>query len=208
MISVGILDYGCGNVGSVAQAFDYLGFTPRLIRGDTKEAQNITHMVLPGVGTFEFAMTEIRKRQLDRVIARHIKSEQPFLGICVGMQVLMREGREFGTHAGLGIIDGHTEKLDVIAPHAPCPHIGWEPVTFSPESRFERMNAERPYFYFNHSYVCQPVDQTVITAQTEDASWPVVMERGNIIGIQCHPEKSHTAGLELLRRFLKTGVCV
>lgn len=205
MVRVGLLDYGCGNVGSVAQAFDYLGFPPRLIAGDAPEAGDVTHMVLPGVGTFEFAMTEIKRRKLDRVIARHIESGQPFLGICVGMQVLMREGREYGTHAGLGIIDGHTEKLDVLAPNAPCPHIGWEPVTFSPKSRFAGMNAERPYFYFNHSYVCQPADRTLLTAQAENANWPVVMERGNVIGIQCHPEKSHAAGLELLRRFLKAG---
>jgi glutamine amidotransferase len=146
MISVGILDYGCGNVGSVAQAFDYLGFPPHMIAGDTPESAAVTHMVLPGVGTFEFAMSEIKKRKLDRVINRHIEAGKPFLGICVGMQVLMREGREYGTHAGLGVFDGHTEKLAVVAPAAPCPHIGWEPVVFSSASRFHGMNAERPFF--------------------------------------------------------------
>lgn len=206
MTRVALLDYGCGNIGSVAQAFDYLGFTPLILRsGNEIAGLDFSHLVLPGVGAFEQASTGLRTRHLHEVITAHLQKQRPFLGICVGMQVLMETGYEFGVHPGLGLFKGSTRHLQEISPNATCPHIGWDRVNFLERSSFALLNREDLFFYFNHSYVCQPEDLDCIAARCQNGQslWPAAIEKDNIIAIQCHPEKSHQAGLSFLRRFVE-----
>lgn len=206
MTKVILLDYGCGNIGSVAQAFDYLGHTPHIVATANDPAlADASHLVLPGVGAFEKASTGLRDRHLHEVIRRHIDAGRPFMGICVGMQVLMDQGYEFGVHEGLGLFRGSVRHLKDVNPAASCPHIGWDRVNFNKGSHFFDLNDDNSFFYFNHSYVCQPDDSGLIGAycRSSEKLWPAVLERDNIVALQCHPEKSHTAGLSLLDRFLR-----
>ncbi|QQG36312.1 MAG: imidazole glycerol phosphate synthase subunit HisH [Micavibrio aeruginosavorus] len=206
MTKVVLLDYGCGNIGSVAQAFDYLGYAPSIVGAANDPAlAGATHLVLPGVGAFEKAATGLRDRHLNESIQQHIDKGRPFMGICVGMQVLMDTGYEFGLHRGLGLFPGSVRHIKDVDPRAACPHIGWNRVEFSPRSLFTELNSDDLFFYFNHSYVCCPDDLSCISAYAPDtpSRWPVAMEKDGIFALQCHPEKSHVAGLSLLDKFLR-----
>jgi glutamine amidotransferase len=130
-----------------------------------------------------------------------------FLGICVGMQVLMERGHEFGTHEGLGLIKGESVHLSNLPkPIEECPHIGWSSVQFSNNNLFETNGEPAPHFYFNHSFACMPQDRTsTIASLAENDSLSVLIKQDNILGIQCHPEKSHVAGLRFLSQFAGMG---
>ena len=202
MTDIGIIDYGYGNIRSVAEAFEFLGHNTCII--DTaQDAPETGHLVLPGVGAFAQAAKTLRTRGFGDLIENHIAQEKPFLGICVGMQVLMEEGDEFGVHPGLGLVKGRTVHLSgKAAPNFQCPHIGWSRVTLKPHSVFAGSGLDGEYFYFNHSYICDPTDEQHTTAvPAESRPWTIILESGPVIGIQCHPEKSHLAGLKFLEAF-------
>ena len=195
-----ILDYGSGNVKSVANLLEYLK-VEHVVSNSEADIAAATHLILPGVGAFGAAMRMIHQRiPLDSVTAAVQAQHKPFLGICVGMQVLAESGEEFGTHQGLGWIPGSVRRfLDC---GLPIPHIGWNEVR---SSGVDLLLGEHQAmdFYFVHSYLFEARDPaSVVATTTYGETFPSIVRRGNILGVQFHPEKSQKAGMLLLRNFL------
>lgn len=201
MGSVCILDYGSGNVKSVFNLF--LAIAKRVvISNETAEIERATHIVLPGVGAFSTAMRKIRERlpmeDLEQAILRDRK---PFLGICVGMQVLATRGMEFGESAGFGWIGGNVEKVDSM--QFPLPHIGWNNILCKRDSPLLVGLGDDPDFYFLHSYTFRVEnEQHMLAATSYGEEFCSVVQQENIYGVQFHPEKSQRTGIKLAKNFL------
>ena len=200
--SVCILDYGSGNVRSVANLFGFLK-VEHVVSNSESSIEAATHLVLPGVGAFGAAMERIREVvPLTKLHTAVLEEKKPFLGICVGMQVLAQSGEEFGVNAGLGWIPGRVRRF---GNHGlPVPHIGWNEVT---AQRADSLlgEHERMDFYFVHSYLFEPSESADVAATTTyGESFPSIVRRGNIVGVQFHPEKSQKAGMLLLQNFLQS----
>jgi glutamine amidotransferase len=198
---VAVIDYGMGNLGSVRNALRSIGAEEWLAGpGDIDRA---THLVLPGVGAFGDGMANLeRLGWLDLLEAAVIERRVPILGICLGMQLLATVGTENGDHKGLGWIDGEVVRLPA-TPDARIPHIGWNDVHATRPSLLLEGQPDPVAFYFVHSFALRPDDPTVTTGSTEHGStFAATVELDNIHGAQFHPEKSHRAGLQLLRSFL------
>lgn len=201
MRSVCILDYGAGNVRSVGNLFASLLAPDELVlSNDPAAIARATHLVLPGVGAFAAAMEAIRERiPLDALESAVLGEARPFLGICVGMQVLATRGEEFGTHPGLDWIAGTTRQLR--SGDLPLPHIGWNDV--SPAAGCALLPPEPEDYYFVHSFVFEPQDAGVIQGTaTYGETFCAVTQQRNIWGVQFHPEKSQAAGRRLIQTFL------
>ncbi len=196
-----LLDYGSGNVRSVANLLEHLRVEHR-VSNDEADIDAATHFVLPGVGAFGAAMEKIRQRvPLDRLTAAVHQLGKPFLEICVGMQVLADRGEEFGSHPGLGWIPGSVRRLQ---DHGlPIPHVGWNEVRArAPEAMLGPHAALD--FYFVHSYVFAALDQEHVVATTRyGEEFASIIRKGTIVGAQFHPEKSQKAGMLLIRNFLR-----
>lgn len=201
MNSVCILDYGSGNVKSVFNLFNSLAKRV-VISNDPTEIENASHIVLPGVGAFGAAMRKIRERlpmsDLERAV---LNDKKPFLGICVGMQVLATSGMEFGEYPGLGWIEGTVDKIS--SGNLPTLHIGWNSISCKRPSPLLLGLEDDADFYFVHSYVARllNVEDAVATTSYADDFCSVV-QRDNIYGVQFHPEKSQRAGIRLAKNFL------
>jgi imidazole glycerol-phosphate synthase subunit HisH len=196
-----ILDYGSGNVRSVANLFQFLKID-HAVSNDESDIKSASHLVLPGVGAFGEAMRLIRERiPLNVVSSEVFNANKPFLGICVGMQVLAETGEEFGIHRGLGWINGKVRKFNDYG--LPIPHIGWNEVSSTRSDSLLGEHAKLD-FYFVHSYIFDAAEQVSIEATTKyGEEFPSVVRRENIVGVQFHPEKSQKAGMLLLTNFLR-----
>jgi glutamine amidotransferase len=199
-LKVAVVDYGVGNVHSVANAIRFLGYAPSVTAERTALARADV-LVLPGVGAFEPAMQTLRERGLvDLLTETVIAGRKPILGICLGMQLMADDSEENGHHRGLGWIPGHVRRL-VVPAGISVPHVGWNDVSLvRREPMFDR-TGDTPNFYFDHSYhfVCEPAYQAAVC----DYAGPVTaaVQRDNVFGVQFHPEKSQASGLRLLRGF-------
>ena len=192
---ISIIDYGAGNLHSVQKAFEHLGFDTAIVK-KPGEILSATHVVLPGVGAFSDAMSNLRKTKLDMAITQAIKQGKNFLGICLGMQLLFDSGVEGGQRtAGLGVFSGEVAKLpqNVIVPH-----MGWNNITGSDDIIFN--DAQEVYMYFVHSFCC-PVSEYTAAVCDYGIPFTAAVRKGNCLGVQFHPEKSGDAGLEILKRF-------
>ena len=197
-----IVDYGLGNLGSIVNMLAHV-HAPAVISRDPDEIGRATKLVLPGVGAFDQGMSNLRRLGLVDVV-RHkaLEERTPLLGICLGMQLLGRASEE-GRETGLGLLDAQSIRFRADAnPGLKIPHMGWNTVTLrKPSVLFESMHSD-PRFYFVHSYhvVCEaPGD--VLAAASYGAEFVAAVERGNIYGVQFHPEKSHKFGMKLLQNF-------
>jgi glutamine amidotransferase len=197
-----VLDYGSGNVGSVSNLLQHLGINT-IISNKEKEIQKSTHLILPGVGSFGSAMEKIRKNLPMTLIEDDVVyKKKPFLGICIGMQVLANYGFEFGKHDGLGWIEGNVEKID--SGDNPLPHIGWNNVTSVQESKLMMGFEEINDFYFVNSYCFKVQNESNLIAETTyHKNFASVIGRDNILGVQFHPEKSQGAGQKIIKNFLE-----
>lgn len=196
---IAIIDYGMGNLFSVEKAFVKLGAEVVVTRSP-EVILSADKVVLPGVGAFGDCMSNLTEYGLTDVIREVIAKGTPFLGICLGLQMLFDGSEEDPGVKGLGIFPGMVRKI--IAPALKIPHMGWNSLQISSDSQlFDKLSAE-PYVYFVHSYHAVPEDATVITAIT-DYGGPVTaaVGRGNIQAVQFHPEKSGTVGLAMLANF-------
>lgn len=200
---IGILDYGMANLRSVQNAFTRVGHPAEVI-SSPDQIKTCDRLVLPGVGAFKDAMAALRQTGNDGAILEHIHSGKPFLGICLGLQMLFDVGYEDGEHAGLGVLKGKCIRFDVDQPDIglKVPHMGWNQLTFKAPSPLLRDVADGSNVYFVHGYHVVPGDESVI-ATTTDYGRPFVSSvwKDNIMATQFHPEKSQAIGLKLLENF-------
>lgn len=201
-----IVDYQMGNLRSVQKAIERVGHQAR-VSSDPKDIATAERLILPGVGGFGEAIAEIRRRDLEQPILDFLQSNRPFLGICLGLQMLFETGYEGGTHRGLGVLPGEVVRFN-IDPALKVPHMGWNRVNEPPE--FDAAGAPKitdtvapgTHFYFVHSFHVVPADPHIV-ALTSDYGGPfcAMVQRGSIYATQFHPEKSQAEGLQLLENF-------
>jgi glutamine amidotransferase len=203
MTRIAILDYGMGNLRSVEKALERSGAIPQ-ITYEHDEAREADGIVLPGVGAFPKAMERIRELALDELIFERVQAGTPLLGICLGFQLLFEASSELDWSKGLGVLPGAVEPLK--ANGLKVPHIGWSPVTWRKESPLTESLDDGEPFYFVHSFAPVPADtEDILGSATYGEPFACAVERGNVFGVQFHPEKSSAAGLQLLANFI--GVC-
>jgi len=199
---IAILDYGMGNLRSVEKALEHVGASAS-ITADPAEVRAADGIILPGVGAFPRAMERVRERGLDELIEERRAAGVPILGICLGLQLLFDSTTELGGAQGLGLLSGPVAELD--AEGLKVPHIGWSPVRWERESRLvEGIPSETP-FYLVHSFVARPAGEDTLGTAEYGERFACAAERGNVFGVQFHPEKSSAAGLRLLANF--AGIC-
>ncbi|CAM3009651.1 imidazole glycerol phosphate synthase subunit HisH [Paenibacillus sediminis] len=199
-MAIAIIDYGMGNLHSVSKAVERLGYEA-LITADRGAILAADGVILPGVGAFGDAMASLRETGLDAVVREAAAGEQPLLGICLGMQLLFSESEEHGKHEGLGILPGTVVRFD--SGKLKVPHMGWNKLSFVQQDSPIFTGLEEGHVYFVHSYHVKPERQGDLLATTdygEDVTG--VVGRGNVYGMQFHPEKSGELGMSLLRNFL------
>ncbi|CCQ75506.1 imidazole glycerol phosphate synthase subunit HisH [Magnetospira sp. QH-2] len=210
MSSVTVVDYDCGNLLSVAQAFEHCGASVNIAR-DAEDIARAERLVLPGVGAFATAMNRLGDRDLVAPLRAYAATGRPFLGICLGMQLLFESSLEFGHHDGLALIPGQVvpiphEKED--GSRRKIPHIGWAALQKPSPDRWQGSVlaglTEGTALYFVHSFVGYPkIDEhRLADVEYEGARLSAAVRRDNVVGTQFHPEKSGPEGLSLLRRFL------
>jgi len=203
-----IIDYGVGNLRSVQKAFEKAGAGRVSISHDREEIRAADQVVLPGVGAIRAAMDRLHAQDLIDPIKEVIASGKPFFGICVGFQLLFEKSFEFGEVEGLGLIPGSVRKFpDTVK----VPQIGWNSLNLRPSPLWQGLDPNVMHdVYFCHSFYAKPDDPSVIAATTEyGIEYCCAVQKGNIYGVQFHPEKSQTIGLKILENFIqmsrKTG---
>lgn len=198
---VTIVDYGSGNLRSVQKAFESIGVGAS-ITDDPQRVADAARVVLPGVGAFGDAMAQLRSRGLVEPIVDHLRADRPFLGICMGLQLLFETGWEGGRQSGLGILAGEVVRFDP-APGLKIPHMGWNTVDWTRDAGAWAAPAD-DWFYFVHSYVARPRDPGVVAGITEyGGGFCSAVKRGRLMATQFHPEKSQDAGIRLLDAFAR-----
>jgi glutamine amidotransferase len=201
-----IIDYGMANLRSVQKGFEHVGVQAQIIDSAAEILQS-DKIVLPGVGAFQDAVRTLRERDLAGAIIDHIQANKPFLGICLGLQMLFEVGYEDGEHEGLGIFGGACVRFDVDRTmNLKVPHMGWNQLQFKNPSPLFNGLPEGSSVYFVHSYHVVPQDESII-ASTTDYGRPFVssIRKANVMATQFHPEKSQKVGLEILRNFAAIG---
>ena len=197
---IGIVDYGRGNLRSVEKALEKVGYQAKIMN-DPQELNEVGGLILPGVGAFADAMEALKTMNWIEPLTQFAHSGRPFLGICLGMQLLFEIGEEHGEHAGLGLLAGRVIKFP---PGGKVPHMGWNSLNLVQPSRLLEGIPNQSDFYFVHSYYANPSDSRDIIAMSDyGIVFPAVVGRENVWGAQFHPEKSSPWGLKLLTNFGK-----
>lgn len=202
---IAIVDYDMGNLRSVAKAFEKIGAPAKATR-DPDDIKNASHVVLPGVGAFRDCMKNLTDYGLVDPVVRSIESGKPFLGICLGLQLLFEEGFEFGRHKGLGIIKGKVVRfpsgMESDGAELKIPHMGWNSVKMEKQSLLMKGIPDNSFFYFVHSYYAVPDDLPVTLTTTDyGVTFTSSIAKDNIVACQFHPEKSQRLGLQVLKNF-------
>ena len=203
---ISIIDYDAGNIKSVEKAIGFLG-KEAIITRDRDEILSADGVILPGVGAFGDAMEKLKSYNLIQTIYDYADSGKPFLGICLGLQLMFKESEESPGVTGLGLLDGRIERIpgtDAEGNSYKVPHIGWNSLEVNPKSRLLSGVAENSYVYFVHSYYLKADNPEDVAARTVyNVSIDAAVEKGNIMASQFHPEKSGRAGLEFLKECLE-----
>ena len=200
---VTIVDYGMGNLRSVAKAFERLGVKARVTQ-KPEEVTSAEKLVLPGVGAFEDAVRNLKELRLTESLLAFLDEGRPFLGICLGLQLLFAESEEGGLHKGFGRFPGRVKRFPEDS--LKVPHIGWNRVNRTGRAECPLLKGvpDGSYFYFVHSYYAEPADQTVTAAKTDyGIPFTSVLWRENVYATQFHPEKSQALGLKVLENFAR-----
>lgn len=199
---VAIIDYGAGNLSSVKKALDYLGAESEITQ-DKSKILSASHVVLPGVGSFGDAMNSMEERGLVETVKRAAVSGKPFLGICLGLQLLFESSDESAGVEGLGLLNGRIVEIPKNK-GLKVPHIGWNSVSLNKSDGIFKGIDEQSYFYFVHSFYLTGANDDVVAATTQyGESIQCAVQKGNLCATQFHPEKSGKTGLKVLKNFLK-----
>ena len=204
---IAVIDYGMGNLRSVQKSLEFVG-AKVIVTHDPDLILNANSVVLPGVGAFKDCMANLKKLKLVDPIRKFIDGGKPFLGICLGLQVLFEESEEYGPVAGLGILPGKVVKFPGGSSETKngrpikIPHMGWNQIKVKKNVPLFEGVGDAPYFYFVHSYYVVPEDQNMIATVTNyGVEFVSGIQHKNIYAFQFHPEKSQTLGLSILERF-------
>lgn len=200
MTRIAILDYGMGNLRSVEKALERVGAEAE-ITPEPDRAREADGLILPGVGAFPRAMARVRELGHDELAKERLAAGTPVLGICLGMQLLFESSTELGGEEGIGLLEG--EVREIRAGDAKVPHIGWSAVSWERRSPLTDGIEDGTPFYFVHSFTPQPGSEDVLGTAAYGERFACAVERGNLFGVQFHPEKSSAAGLRLLSNFAR-----
>ena len=202
---VTIIDYGIGNLRSIEKAFEFVGEKVERT-DDLVKIARASHLVLPGVGAFGACIKEVRDRGLETQRKRAVEKGTPLLGVCVGMQMLFESSTERGSHRGLHLVPGRIDAFRLDDPVLKVPHMGWNTLISHLSSPLLEGLGDEPRCYFVHSYRAEAVQESDILASTDyGGSFPAVVGRENVYGVQFHPEKSQHVGLRILKNFASLG---
>lgn len=196
---IAIIDYGAGNLKSVKKAFDFLKVESKIV-SKSEDLADAKKVVLPGVGAFGAAVEKLHESEFFQSIQKWVSVNKPFLGICLGMQLLLESSSESTGVEGLGVFSGKNIRFT----RGKVPQIGWNQIQIKKDSNLFKNIKSGSYFYFLHGYYIAPIDQSIITATTEyGITYPSVIESGNVFAVQFHPEKSGDVGLTLLKNWVE-----
>jgi imidazole glycerol-phosphate synthase subunit HisH len=200
---IGIIDYGMGNLFSVSMALERLNVS-YFVSAKKEKLEEADGLILPGVGSFKDAMDLLNESGLSDMVKKFVAKDKPLLGICLGMQLLFEESEENGHTKGLGLLSGRVTKFAGITKNGELykvPHMGWNRLSFTQQSSILK-NLGEDFVYFVHSYYVKTKEPGVIIASSDyDVKVPAIVGKGNLYGMQFHPEKSSNLGIELLRNF-------
>ena len=200
---IAIVDYGVGNLYSLARSFDAIG-AEVTVTADPKVLQNADKILLPGVGAFGDAAEKLRATGLDRIVVAEANKGKPLMGICLGMQLLFDEGFEYGCHKGLGLIPGKVVPIANVIPEGlKIPHMGWNDLTVLNDCPLSADVADGDYVYYVHSYRADTSDEYISCYTMYNEKIPGLVYRDNVYGAQFHPEKSGQVGMNILKNFAK-----
>ena len=197
-----IIDYGMGNLRSVQKAFESIG-QPAAICTDPAALKSADKVILPGVGAFRDAIGHLQEQGFVEPIREYVAGGRPFLGICLGLQLLFDVSYEDGAYAGLEIVPGEVVRFES-QPGLKIPHMGWNNLQIKGDSRLLRGVKDNSWVYFVHSYRAVPKDRRLVVATSDyGVSVPAVIEKDNLIGVQFHPEKSGEVGAVMIKNFIE-----
>jgi glutamine amidotransferase len=202
MPGIAILDYGMANLRSVQKAFERVGASAE-ITSDRRVITTAEKLVLPGVGAFRDAIARLRETGLDQPIIEHIRKGKPFLGICLGLQLLFTRSKEDGDYTGLNVLEGEVIRFPEV-PGLKVPHMGWNQLRFGNDCPLFRGLPEESAVYFVHSYYAVPKDPKVTSAEADyPTPFTAAVWKDNLYATQFHPEKSQAVGLKMLENFAR-----
>jgi len=199
-----IIDCGFGNINSISKCIENIGFKQKVIT-DPNDLEDAKKIIFPGVGSFSNAMNTVHSNNWYKILRKKITDDKvPFLGICIGMQVLANIGYEFQETRGLELIDGKIKKIDEKKCNLSIPHIGWNNLEIKIKNRLFSKIKNDTDFYFDHSYnLCDGNSDEIIATTNHAFDIVAAVNKGNIYGVQFHPEKSSDGGKQLLKNFLE-----
>lgn len=204
-MQIAVIDYGMGNLKSVSKALEHLGASVCVTR-DFAQIKQADKMVLPGVGAYGLCMESLTNLNLINPILDHLHSDKPFLGICLGFQLLFEESEEFGTHKGLGYFKGRVKKFspDILKQNLKIPHMGWNSIQIQQTTPLYQNIQSGEQVYFVHSYYVEPQEQQLIATTTDyGMSFCSSVAKDHVFACQFHPEKSQQVGLKILENFIR-----
>ena len=196
-----IIDYGVGNIFSLYSSFKFIG-EDVVLTNDKKIIDSCSHIILPGVGAFADARRKLDESGMTEVVKEQVKTGKPLMGICLGMQMLFDKSLEYGEHAGLGLIGGSVKPIaDVIPSDLKIPHIGWNSLEFTRDSKLFKYINNGDHVYFVHSFYAADCAADTIAVSEYGAPLTAAVAKDNVYGCQFHPEKSGEVGLNILKAF-------
>ena len=203
---IAIIDYGVGNLYSLEQSFKAID-AQVMVTDKPEELQKAEKILLPGVGAFGDAAEKLRNTGMADAVLEQVAMGKPLMGICLGMQLLFDRGLEYGDHAGLGLISGEVRSISEVTPNElKIPHMGWNALDVTRESKLFRYIKNGDYVYFVHSFYAANCAESTIATAEYGAPLTAAVEKENVFGCQFHPEKSGRVGLEILRAFCEMKV--
>ncbi len=196
-----IIDYGVGNIFSLYSSFKFIG-EEVVLTNDKKIIDSCSHIILPGVGAFADAKRKLDESGMAEVVKEQVKTGKPLMGICLGMQMLFDKSLEYGEHDGLGLISGSVKPIaDVIPAELKIPHIGWNSLEFTAESKLFKYIKNGDHVYFVHSFYAADCAADTIAVSEYGAQLTAAVAKDNVYGCQFHPEKSGDVGMNILKAF-------